>query len=91
MRKTVGTPTDGMNFVSGQGNKPLPRPAHALSFEIVIIETEANSENGLTDAEASTRLELYGRNELADGNGVSIIKILVRQVASKKQTKKLLL
>ena len=82
MGKSAGNPTASTSYVSGQGNKPLSHPAHALTHQVVTVETEANSENGLTDVEASNRLELYGRNELADGDGVQPIKILIRQVAN---------
>ena len=82
MGKTAGASVDGTSYVSGQGNKPLSHPAHAFSYQAVINETEANSENGLSDAEALRRVELYGRNGLTDGNGVQPFKVLIRQVAN---------
>ncbi|KAB8289655.1 hypothetical protein EYC80_010568 [Monilinia laxa] len=74
--------SDAVEHVSGQSNKPLTKPAHALGYEIVAQELEANLEDGLTDAEAKTRLELYGKNELDDGPGVQPVKILIHQVAN---------
>lgn len=68
--------------VSGQANKPLSLPPHALTHHAVADELGANTQDGLTAAEASSRLEEYGRNELDDGPGVSPAKILVRQVAN---------
>ncbi|KAL9131307.1 MAG: hypothetical protein Q9217_000742 [Psora testacea] len=68
--------------VSGQANKPLSLPAHALSYNALCTEIGANMQNGLTAAEAESRLEEYGRNELDDGPGVQPVKILVRQVAN---------
>ena len=70
------------NRVSGQSNKPLSKPAHALDRDDLASQLEADIENGLTAATAKQRLEQYGRNELDDGPGVQPIKILIRQVAN---------
>lgn len=70
------------NHVSGQANKPLSKPAHALSYETLIVEIQANPQDGLTSSEARLRLDDHGRNELGDEGGVSITKILVRQIAN---------
>lgn len=76
--------TDGNNepHVSGQANKPLSAPPHALSHHDVCREIGANPQDGLTAAEARLRLEEYGRNELDDGPGVQPVKILIRQIAN---------
>ncbi|KAI0386519.1 hypothetical protein F5Y04DRAFT_124092 [Hypomontagnella monticulosa] len=68
--------------VSGQSNKPLTKPAHALDRDDIVQQLEADIENGLTASIASQRLEQYGRNELDDGPGVQPIKILIRQIAN---------
>jgi Na+-exporting ATPase len=68
--------------VSGQSNKPLSRPPHALPYTTVIEEIKANPLDGLSAAEARLRLEEHGPNELGDQGGVSIAKILIRQVAN---------
>jgi len=68
--------------VSGQANKPLSQPPHALSSSDFISEIQAVPEDGLTSAEAESRLETYGTNELDDGPGVQPIKILIRQIAN---------
>ncbi|KAL8899427.1 MAG: hypothetical protein Q9207_006212 [Kuettlingeria erythrocarpa] len=70
------------SHISGQANKPLTLPAHALHYHAVAEELGANREDGLTEAEAKIRLNEYGRNELDDGPGVQPVKILVRQVAN---------
>ena len=70
------------NHVSGQANKPLSAPAHALTYDAVTTELGANKDNGLSSAEAKSRLDEYGRNELDDGPGVQPFKILVRQIAN---------
>lgn len=70
------------DHVSGQGNTPMSKPAHALEYSKVIEETGANAQDGLTSAEAKSRLEEYGRNELGAGDGVQPGKIFVRQVAN---------
>lgn len=68
--------------VSGQANKPLTRPAHALAFVAVLDELKTHPEEGLGSDVAHQRLEEYGRNELGDSEGVQPGKILVRQVAN---------
>lgn len=70
------------NRVSGQSNKPLSKPAHALKHEEVIAEIKTNPDDGLTTAEATKRVEEYGRNEIGDQGGVNVTKILVRQIAN---------
>jgi len=70
------------NHVSGQANKPLSRPAHALPYSTLVAETKADAEDGLTTLEAKSRLDEYGRNEFGDSTGVQPGKILLRQVAN---------
>lgn len=60
----------------------LSLPAHALSYEAVSEQIGADTENGLTADEATSRLEKYGRNEFDDGPGVQPVKILIHQVAN---------
>ncbi|KAJ4383380.1 P-type ATPase [Didymella sp. IMI 355093] len=67
---------------SGQSNEPLSAPAHVLTFKQVIEETKCNPDDGLTTAEAKTRLEKFGSNDLGDDGGVQPAKILLRQVAN---------
>lgn len=67
---------------SGQANDPLSKPAHALSWKQVVEEVKCNAEDGLTTAEAKSRHEKYGNNDLGDDGGVSPAKILLRQVAN---------
>ena len=68
--------------VSGQSNKPLSKPAHALKYNDVISEMKTNPEDGLTSAEAKERLGEYGNNQIGDQGGVNVGKILVRQIAN---------
>lgn len=68
--------------VSGQANKPLSRPAHALSHQAVADEIQANIDDGLSNSEAESRLKEYGPNEFGDTGGVQPVKILLRQVAN---------
>lgn len=70
------------NHVSGQGNKRLTKPAHALERHNLVLQLNADIENGLTSTEVQQRLEEYGRNELDDGPGVQPLQILLRQVAN---------
>ena len=73
---------DKEKHVSGQANIPISLPAHALAYDTAAQELEANTQDGLTDGQAKSRLDKYGRNELDDGPGVQPFKILVRQVAN---------
>lgn len=60
----------------------LSQPAHTLPFEAVLRELRTQIDDGLTPDEAARRLQTYGPNKLEEGEGVSIAKILVRQVAN---------
>ncbi|KAK5630852.1 hypothetical protein RRF57_006567 [Xylaria bambusicola] len=68
--------------VSGQSNKPMSRPAHALSYEQVIHELGSDPINGLSSDAAKQRLEELGQNALGDSEGVSPLKIIVAQIAN---------
>lgn len=68
--------------MSGQSNKGMSQPAHALDRETLIQELGADAENGFSQAQASEKLHEFGRNELDDGPGVQPFKILIRQVAN---------
>jgi hypothetical protein len=65
---------DSEIHVSGQANKPLSLPPHALTSEQFIEELNVHVDNGLTSAEAGTRLEEYGANSLDEGPGVQPVK-----------------
>lgn len=67
---------------SGQANEPLSKPAHALEWKQVVDEIKCNADDGLTTAEAKSRHEKHGNNDLGDDGGVSPSKILLRQVAN---------
>lgn len=68
--------------MSGQSNKPMSKPAHALERDVLIRELGADAENGFSKATAAEKLQEFGRNELDDGPGVQPIKILIRQIAN---------
>jgi Na+-exporting ATPase len=68
--------------VSGQSNKPLTKPVHALPHDQVISEIHTHTEDGLTSSEAKGRLDEYGRNEIGSQDSINVTKILVRQVAN---------
>ncbi|KAF5668104.1 potassium sodium efflux p-type fungal-type [Fusarium heterosporum] len=75
-------PVDEAPHVSGQANSPMTAPAHALTFEQVAQELEANLDDGLTDQEAKRRLETSGRNEFGEQEGVQPLKIFIGQIAN---------
>ncbi|KAJ5972919.1 ATPase P-type K/Mg/Cd/Cu/Zn/Na/Ca/Na/H-transporter [Penicillium vulpinum] len=62
--------------------QPLSQPAHSLTFEDVINELETNSDDGLTSEDVKRRLEKYGQNILEGDEGVSLAKIVIRQIAN---------
>lgn len=69
----------------GQGpneTQPLSQPAHSLTFTDVIKELGTNSDDGLTSGEVKQRLEKYGENMLEGDEGVSLAKIVIRQIAN---------
>ncbi|KAI1080522.1 potassium/sodium eff [Whalleya microplaca] len=68
--------------ISGQANKPLSRPAHALTYDQVILELGAHGINGLSSNVAKQRLEELGQNDIGDSVGVSAWKIIAAQVAN---------
>lgn len=68
--------------ISGQSNKPLSNPAHALSWADVVRELDGNADDGISPTEAESRLQGFGRNELDEGPGVQRIQIFIRQVAN---------
>jgi Na+-exporting ATPase len=74
--------TQVSEHVSGQANKPLSQPPHALCSIDFVAEIQAVPGDGLTDIEAQSRLGTYGTNELDDGPGVQPVKILIRQIAN---------
>lgn len=70
------------NHVSGQANKPMSLPAHALTSDQVAQELSARLDGGLNADEATKRLEDYGRNEFGEQPGVQPVKIFVGQIAN---------
>lgn len=64
------------------GGSPLSQPAHSLTYEAVIKALNTRLDEGLALDEASHRLQKYGPNKLDEGEGLSVVKILVRQVAN---------
>jgi magnesium-transporting ATPase (P-type) len=77
-----GGPNASSTRVSGQSNRPLSRPAHALTHEQLAAELDADILSGLTAHEATVRLEQYGRNDLGEEDGVQPLKIIVAQIAN---------
>jgi Na+-exporting ATPase len=68
--------------ISGQSNKPMSVPAHALAIDGVASELGADVQNGLSHEEAKKRLEEFGRNEFGENKGVQPARILVAQIAN---------
>lgn len=70
------------DHVSGQSNKPLSRPAHALTYQKLAEELSADPLNGLSVDDAKRRLEEFGNNDLGEAEGVQPIKIIIAQIAN---------
>ena len=68
--------------VSGQSNKPLPRPPHALPADEVARLLDVNIQSGLGEDDAAKRREEFGANELLKEKNAQPLKILVRQVVN---------
>ncbi|RAL02677.1 potassium/sodium eff [Aspergillus ibericus CBS 121593] len=60
----------------------LSAPAHTLSDTTVLHELAVNPEDGLSSQEAQTRLQKWGTNELEGDEGISLAKIVIRQIAN---------
>ncbi|KAF2272172.1 sodium P-type ATPase-like protein [Westerdykella ornata] len=71
-----------VGHVSGQSNKPLSKPAYALTYQEVLDELGCHGDDGLTTAEAKARHDEFGNNDLGKDKGVQPGKILLRQVAN---------
>ncbi|PYH48136.1 sodium P-type ATPase [Aspergillus saccharolyticus JOP 1030-1] len=74
-----------MKSRSNDNHAPHPRlsqPAHALSWETILHELAVNPDHGLSSVEAAKRLQQDGPNELEDEEGVSLVGIVIRQVAN---------
>lgn len=82
MAKTGDPKKVSASHTSGQSNKPLSRPAHALTFQQLAQELNADILSGLTAQEAKARLEQYGKNDLGEEEGVQPLKIVVAQIAN---------
>ena len=70
------------NHVSGQSNKPMSKPAHALAYDEVARELGADIQNGLSNEEHKRRLEEFGRNEFGETKGVQPVRIFIGQIAN---------
>lgn len=70
------------NHVSGQSNKPISKPPHALPFDQVIHELQTDSDEGLSPEEAAKRLEEHGHNEFGEAKGVQPLSIIGAQLAN---------
>jgi len=55
---------------------------HTMTAAQVIEKLGSDSVVGLSQAEATSRLQFYGKNALDDGPGVQPIKILINQIAN---------
>lgn len=67
---------------STPSHSPLSAPAHTLPYASVLQELSVNSEEGLSTQEAQSRLQKWGPNELEGDEGISLAKIIIRQVAN---------
>lgn len=67
---------------SHQENGPLSLPAHCLTADAAVRDLSTHADDGLSWDEAEKRLQSYGPNMLEEGEGVSVVKILIRQVAN---------
>lgn len=83
MGKKGGPNEDGVaSHISGQANKPMSAPAHALSYEDVARQLGADVQNGLSNEEHKKRLEEFGRNEFGETASVQPIRIFIGQIAN---------
>ncbi|KAF2023558.1 sodium P-type ATPase-like protein [Setomelanomma holmii] len=74
-RKLQPIPTNG-------GAPPQLQAPHTLSFEEVAEQLRVDINYGLSSAEAESRLGLYGPNKVKGAEGLSLWKILMRQISN---------
>ncbi|PYH87824.1 potassium/sodium eff [Aspergillus ellipticus CBS 707.79] len=60
----------------------LSQPAHTLPYSTILRELSVNPEEGLSTHEAQTRLQNDGPNDLEGDEGISLVKIVIRQLAN---------
>lgn len=60
----------------------LSQPPHSLTYTAVLEELSTDADDGLVSNEARARLETFGYNRLEEEEGLSIWKILLRQIAN---------
>ncbi|KAI9148806.1 Sodium transport ATPase 5 [Paramyrothecium foliicola] len=82
MKKSVQAGQTAETHVSGQSNKPISRPAHALSAAQVAEELGTDTTTGLSQSDAATRLTEYGLNDLGKEKGINVMEILLAQIVN---------
>lgn len=70
------------NHISGQSNKPISQPPHAIPADQVVQELKTSGNEGLSPDEAQRRLEEHGRNEFGEQKGVQPLRIIGAQLAN---------
>ncbi|KAH8731817.1 sodium P-type ATPase-like protein [Phaeosphaeriaceae sp. PMI808] len=64
------------------GAPPTLHAPHTLSFKEVAEKLRVDVNHGLSNAEAESRLQLYGPNKVKGAEGLSLWKILMRQISN---------
>ncbi|KAF2826928.1 sodium P-type ATPase-like protein [Ophiobolus disseminans] len=64
------------------GTPPTLHAPHTLSFEEVAEKLHVDINHGLSNGEAESRLQLYGPNKVKGAEGLSMWKILMRQISN---------
>ncbi|KAH7413626.1 hypothetical protein DE146DRAFT_626765 [Phaeosphaeria sp. MPI-PUGE-AT-0046c] len=64
------------------GGPPALHAPHTLSFEEVAEKLRVDINHGLSNAEVESRLQLYGPNKVKGAEGLSLWKILLRQISN---------
>lgn len=72
------------SYMSGSENAGMDvkNAPWTLTIEQAASAFETNTTSGITHDEAKKRLEIYGPNQLDQGEGVSMIKVFLRQVCN---------
>lgn len=85
---STATAVDSIDSPSDRIDKPVPyledQPArpYQLSVAQVLAELEVDSVAGLSEGQATERLQRYGPNELEGDDGVSWVRVLVSQLGT---------
>ncbi|EPR64156.1 sarco/endoplasmic reticulum Ca2+-ATPase [Toxoplasma gondii GAB2-2007-GAL-DOM2] len=74
-----GTVSSSPDLLSSLQDVNIHTKAHVLDAEEVVRQLKADAKRGLSEADACERLELFGKNELEQEPGKSLLQLILEQ------------